>query len=108
MFRNTATLALALSGWVYGCSAAGPESVGSVSEAVRASDGGACIQTVLCIRGTHFDGTLCRCVPDDPGPGQCISQEDGPCGGFTTHPCQCAKGLHCVLNRIPDLPGVCE
>jgi hypothetical protein len=38
----------------------------------------------------------------------CVSQEDGPCGGFTTQPCRCAAGLVCVPNRIPDIPGVCE
>jgi hypothetical protein len=38
----------------------------------------------------------------------CISSEDGPCGGFTQHPCQCGSGLICVPNRIPDIPGTCE
>jgi hypothetical protein len=38
----------------------------------------------------------------------CVSQEDGPCGGFTTNPCTCAQGLACKPNRIPDIPGTCE
>jgi hypothetical protein len=38
----------------------------------------------------------------------CVSKVDGPCGGFTTHPCRCAKDLVCVPNRIPDIPGHCE
>jgi hypothetical protein len=67
----------------------------------------ACIQNVLCIRGDHFDRTLCKCVPDADA-GACISQEDGPCGGFIQNACQCAAGLVCVPNRIPDLPGTCE
>jgi len=41
-------------------------------------------------------------------PSTCISQEDGPCGGFTQNPCTCAPGLKCVPNRIPDIPGTCE
>jgi hypothetical protein len=43
-----------------------------------------------------------------PVPSACVSGEDGPCGGFTTHPCTCAPGLICKPNRIPDLPGTCE
>jgi hypothetical protein len=38
----------------------------------------------------------------------CVSQEDGPCGGFTTHACTCAPGLYCKANPIPDIPGTCE
>ncbi len=38
----------------------------------------------------------------------CLSQEDGPCGGFTQNPCTCAPGLVCEPNRIPDIPGTCE
>lgn len=43
-----------------------------------------------------------------PAPSACISGEDGPCGGFTTHPCTCAPGLICKPNRIPDIPGTCQ
>ncbi|HMA92697.1 MAG TPA: hypothetical protein VKP30_08425, partial [Polyangiaceae bacterium] len=27
-----------------------------------------CVQNVLCIRGSHFDQTQCKCVPDDATP----------------------------------------
>ncbi|HYQ01138.1 MAG TPA: hypothetical protein VER96_20850 [Polyangiaceae bacterium] len=88
-----------------------PEPQGSsgtavTDEAVTAKTKPHCVQNVLCIRGSHFDTTLCKCVPNPPS--QCISKEDGPCGGFTLHPCQCAAGLTCVLNINPDLPGTCE
>jgi hypothetical protein len=34
-----------------------------------ADAGPACVDNVLCIRGDHFDTTLCKCVPDvDAGP----------------------------------------
>jgi hypothetical protein len=72
-------------------------------QALSASPPAACVQNVLCIRGDHWDPVLCKCVSD-----VCVSQEDGPCGGFTQNPCTCAKGLKCVLNPIPDVPGTCE
>lgn len=65
-----------------------------------------CTQNVLCIVGDHWDPVRCKCVSDAPP--VCISQEDGPCGGFTQNPCRCAPGLKCVPNRIPDIPGTCE
>lgn len=65
-----------------------------------------CVETVLCVAGSHFDTTLCRCVPDTSN--ACISKEGGPCGGFTQDPCRCAAGLTCVPNAIPDIPGTCE
>jgi hypothetical protein len=47
-----------------------------------------CIQNVLCIRGDHFDPTLCRCVPNSdagvspacacPNGGVCVTQIGGP------------------------------
>ena len=62
-----------------------------------------CVDNVLCIMGDHWDPTLCKCAPN-----ACVSQEDGPCGGFTQNPCSCAAGLVCVPNAIPDVPGTCE
>jgi hypothetical protein len=61
-----------------------------------------CVQSVLCIQGSHWDPVACQCVPD-----QCVSGPGGPCGGFTTHPCVCRAGTKCVLNHIPDIPGRC-
>jgi hypothetical protein len=78
----------------------------TLCECVPPSDAG-CVDNVLCIVGDHWDPTLCKCVPDADA-GVCISSEDGPCGGFTTHPCTCAPGLTCVPNRIPDIPGTCQ
>jgi hypothetical protein len=108
-YKTIVTISAILAAWTVGCSGASPESVSSQSEAqsVKKHDGGVCVQTVLCIMGDHFDNVLCKCVPDDAGT-TCISQEDGPCGGFTQNPCQCASGLVCVPNRIPDIPGACE
>jgi len=92
-----------------GCSGA-PEpdssNVGVTNEAVASSAKRICIQNVLCVLGSHFDTTLCKCVPNPPD--ICISKEDGPCGGFTQHPCRCAPGLTCVPSKIPDAPGTCE
>jgi hypothetical protein len=84
----------------------GPPSSGVIAEAVTQTTKPQCVQNVLCVRGAHFDRTLCKCVPDATG--GCISREDGPCGGFTQNPCRCAPGLTCVANKIPDVPGTCE
>ncbi|MDB4987234.1 MAG: hypothetical protein JWN04_2412, partial [Myxococcaceae bacterium] len=37
-----------------------PEDVGGTCEPR------ACVQNVLCVKGSHFDPKLCRCVPDAP------------------------------------------
>jgi len=54
-----------------------------------------CIQTVLCVRGSHFDSSpkVCNCVPDQPL---------NPCAVV-----RCAAGNHCVANGgvaecVPD------
>jgi hypothetical protein len=106
--RNIGVLTAIVSGWLVACSAVDPESAGSQSQSLAASDAGVCIQSVLCVNGDHFDSVLCRCVPGDAGAAACISKEDGPCGGFTQNPCKCAADLVCVPNRIPDVPGTCE
>jgi hypothetical protein len=67
------------------------------------SPGDACVDSVLCVLGTHWDPTVCMCVT-----GACVSLEGGPCGGFTSNPCTCASNLACVDNPIPDIPGTCE
>src|SRR5690348_11126480 len=74
-----AAFTLLFPAWI-GCSGAGTEPAGSQSEGLVAST----------------------------GPVACVSQEDGPCGGFTQNPCTCASGLVCVPNPIPDIPGTCE
>jgi hypothetical protein len=76
------------------------------SEALAVAAARVCVQNVLCIQGDAWDPVRCRCVPNVPK--QCVSQEDGPCGGFTQNPCICASELRCVPNRIPDIPGTCE
>ena len=100
-----------VSGAVFSACGGSPEPAGSsnsaaIDEAITATAKPRCVQNVLCVRGAHFDTTLCKCVPDAPN--VCISKEDGPCGGFTRHPCRCAPGLSCVPNKIPDIPGTCE
>jgi hypothetical protein len=67
-----------------------------------------CVDNILCILGTHWDASLCKCVPDAKPAAACVSQEDGPCGGFIINPCTCAPGLTCVPNKIADLPGTCQ
>lgn len=47
-------------------------------------------------------------VPDAEGTCRVVSGVGGPCGGFTSSPDVCAMGLHCVVNRIPDIPGTCQ
>jgi hypothetical protein len=51
-----------------------------------------CVDNVLCIMGDHWDGTLCKCVPDSPPPS----------------PCPCAAGQICVTQiggpAIPNPP----
>jgi hypothetical protein len=46
----------------------------------------ACVQTDLCIRGDHFDTTLCKCVPD---------QDAGTV--FDTNPA-CIDAVLCILG----------
>jgi hypothetical protein len=96
-----AVVGTVVAGVIAGCSGADPgtNASGSQSEAVTTN----CVQKVLCIQGDVWDPVQCKCVPQ-----VCISGEDGPCGGFTTHPCQCGPGLVCVPNSIPDIPGTCE
>jgi hypothetical protein len=83
----------------------GSAPTGVTDEAVTAAASSQCVENVLCIRGDHFDTTRCKCVPDSS---VCTSNVGGRCGGFAQHPCQCAAGLTCVPNRIPDIPGTCE
>ncbi|MGA2448738.1 MAG: hypothetical protein ABTD50_08700 [Polyangiaceae bacterium] len=82
----------------------GAPDASDASDSAEASPGSdACVENVLCIAGYHWDPTTCSCVA-----GTCISQDGGPCGGFTSNPCQCASGLECMTNPIPDIPGTCE
>jgi hypothetical protein len=97
--HNRIRVAVLLGAFASGCSGSAEPTMRSQGEALAAS----CVQNVLCIKGAHWDPQACKCVPD-----ACVSSEDGPCGGFTTHPCTCAPGLVCVPNRIPDVPGTCE
>jgi hypothetical protein len=78
-----------------------PQDASPGSDSANAAD--ACVDNLLCVVGSHWDPTACKCVP-----GTCISQDGGPCGGFTSNPCECALGLVCVTNAIPDIPGTCE
>jgi antistasin family protein len=57
------------------------------------------------------------CTTDAGGPttdsgGACISQQGGPCGGNTAHPCTCAAGLTCTPgdSGLPfgDVGGTCQ
>jgi hypothetical protein len=66
-----------------------------------------CVDNVLCIKGDHWDTTLCQCVPDNP-PAGCISNAGGPCGGTTQTPCTCASGLTCQTLLDSSMPGVCR
>jgi hypothetical protein len=36
-----------------------------------------------------------------------VKPEDIKCGGFIKNAHDCASGYHCVLSRVPDLPGTC-
>ena len=58
---------------VAACSSVGPSvnpgSTGGTSGTGGTGVTGTCVENVLCIRGDHFDTTLCKCVPDaDAGP----------------------------------------
>jgi hypothetical protein len=102
--HNLVRVAVVSGALVAGCSGAPPAPSGTQgAESQAQSLAPACVQNVLCKVGDHWDPIACRCVPD-----VCISQDDGPCGGFVAHPCQCAPGLVCKPNRIPDVPGTCE
>jgi hypothetical protein len=103
MMQKTSLVAIVLMLAVSACDgppAAEPAAARQQAAAITAPH---CVQNVLCVKGSHWDPIVCKCVPD-----LCVSAEDGPCGGFTTHPCSCAPGLTCVPNRIPDVPGTCQ
>src|SRR5579884_1541876 len=82
----------------------GPDTTSSTSTPQSTT---ACPLAVPCPEGSALNPATCQCAPAADA-GACVSGEDGPCGGFTTHPCRCAHRLVCVPNRIPDLPGTCE
>jgi hypothetical protein len=59
-----------------------------------------CVQTVLCIRGSHWDPSACKCVPEPPD-------------GGTSVGCACSDGGVCVRQiggpAIPvDPPTTCD
>jgi hypothetical protein len=61
-----------------------------------------CIDTVLCIIGSHWSPTACQCVPDNPSPTPCV--DTVLCIiGFHWSPAQCA----CVPDRphSPHMPN---
>lgn len=54
---------------------------------------GACVDTVLCVQGTHWDATACRCVPD-----RCLDTM------------ACMLGTHwdaTACRCVPNRPGAC-
>ncbi|MBV9945931.1 MAG: hypothetical protein JOZ69_03695 [Myxococcales bacterium] len=98
-------------------------------------DGGACVSTegghcggntanpCACASGlvcTQGDGGLpfgdvggtCELAAAEGGGSACVSDQGGPCGGNTAHPCDCAAGLVCIPgdSGLPfgDVGGTCE
>jgi hypothetical protein len=80
---------------------------GTVCKCVPNEDAGVCVDTVLCALGTHFDHDLCKCVPN-------VAFSDGGAG------CTCSAGYVCVkqiggppisgelpVSCLPTRPG-CE
>lgn len=62
---------------------------------------GACVDNLLCIRGDHFDPTLCRCVPDSDGAVDGPAQVDGACVDNLL----CIRGDHfdpALCRCVPD------
>jgi len=61
-----------------------------------------CVENVLCIRGDHFDHTLCKCVPDVPTSTFCSQDSDCPAGEVCAgrSPIVCPPNAFCVPARI--------
>jgi Cys-rich repeat protein len=58
--------------------------------------GPVCVQNVLCVRGDHFDRDLCKCVPDAPQALFCASDADCPAGEV----CQGRSPIDCPPNAL--------
>jgi len=98
------------------CSAVGPSvNPGSTGGTSGTGGSGTCVDNVLCIRGDHFDTTLCKCVPDvDAGP-VCIDNVLCIRGDhFDTTLCKCVPdkvaGTQCstAADCKGALPALCE
>jgi hypothetical protein len=103
---------------VAACSSVGPSvnpgSTGGTSGTGGTGGTGTCVDNVLCIRGDHFDTTLCKCVPDaDAGP-VCIDNVLCIRGDhFDTTLCKCVPdqaGNECktAADCKGALPALCE
>ena len=55
----------------------------------KSSDGGACVQQVMCVTGQHFDQTQCKCVANNPA----ASTDGGKV---------CAQVVMCMTNMHFD------
>jgi hypothetical protein len=79
-------------------------------------DAGVCVQNVLCIQGSAWDPTLCRCVPQNDGGPQCTTAADchgilpqicmqcpQPAGGTATAAC-----AHWVCRAGQCVTAICE
>ncbi|HET9956180.1 MAG TPA: hypothetical protein VFQ61_16850 [Polyangiaceae bacterium] len=100
-----ASLALLVGACSAGAEHETTDGMSEVTPSARTEELKVCLDNVLCIQGTRWDATACKCVPDLGD--FCISGPGGPCGGFTPNPCMCQAGLKCVPSRIPDVPGRC-
>ncbi len=73
------------------CTGSGGLPVGDVGGTCQP---GACVDNVLCIQGTHWDSTACRCVPDRT----CVDNV------------LCVRGSHwdpAACRCVPNRPGAC-
>jgi hypothetical protein len=50
----------------------------------------------------------CGDSPSPPTTQGGLSQQGGPCGGNIANPPQCADGLVCVYDSVPDVGGTCQ
>lgn len=85
-----------------------PDAGVDASPPPRESDGSACIDNILCIRGDHFDPVACKCVPDEdasPPPDADTPQEAGSDGHVCIDNVLCIRGDHfdpVACKCVPD------
>ena len=91
---------------VAACSSVGPSvNPGSTGGTSGTGGTGTCVENVLCIRGDHFDTTLCKCVPDQAG-NECKTAAD--CKGALPALCErCASGSTACAH-FECVAGACE
>lgn len=68
-----------------------------------------CVQNVLCIRGAHFDRTQCKCVPDETGDaGTAACNTATDCRGLLPAICEQCPGDNTACAHFACVAGQCQ